>query len=354
MRKKTYLGIGLFALFLVAGILYNWYIRSQSQSEKKLSNTNNNLVEKQDQIPTSNNTRVIKQASSQLSIIVSEETKRKQVESQERTINLLMATPIVFHGKVIDEKGQPIEGATITLSPANKLWGDDPKYIKTSDKDGRFFIVTHGLGLAVMVEKKGYYKLLQSSGVYGYVKVAGQYEPHQHADNPAVFVLKKMSPTEPLIEINQKIRISKKGVPIQIDLTTGKVVTTNSLNSIVIETWVNDENIINPNLNIPYDWRCRISVPKGGITECIGGEFDFIAPENGYQQTTIVDMLASLGNKWRSQISKQYFLQLESGNYARINLFIAAEGSYFVRITSYLNPSGSRNLEFDPEKQINR
>ncbi len=85
------------------------------------------------------------------------------------------------------------------------------------------------------------------------------------------------------------------------------------------------------------------------------GQFDFEAPENGYQPTAEINAPASLGNDWSSQITKQYFVKLGSGNFARMQFTMTAGGDRFFSIQSYFNPNpGSRNLEADPNAAQNR
>jgi hypothetical protein len=92
----------------------------------------------------------------------------------------------------------------------------------------------------------------------------------------------------------------------------------------------------------------------GGLQPIRGGEFDFIAPEDGYQPSDEIDMSASDPN-WRGAVTRQYFLKLSNGTYARINFVVVVDNNPGFSITSYLNPQpGHRNLEFDPTKQINK
>ena len=55
---------------------------------------------------------------------------------------------------------------------------------------------------------------------------------------------------------------------------------------------------------------------------------------------------------WSSRAHRAYFLKLANGNYARVSFEMVAGGDHFFQLESFLNPSGSRNLEFDPAKAI--
>jgi hypothetical protein len=116
-----------------------------------------------------------------------------------------------------------------------------------------------------------------------------------------------------------------------------------------VQSWTQNQNIP-PGSNQHYDWRCVITVPGGGIQPRTGDEFDFTAPEDGYQPSDNITMSAT-DPKWTDSQSREYFLQLANGEYARISFTMAAGGDHFFRITSYLNPtSGHRNLEYNPNQ----
>ena len=56
---------------------------------------------------------------------------------------------------------------------------------------------------------------------------------------------------------------------------------------------------------------------------------------------------------WRRDLSKDYFIRLADSTFARVKIELMVGGNFnFVVLESYLNPSGSRNLEYDPAKEI--
>ena len=200
----------------------------------------------------------------------------------------------------------------------------------------------HGISILVMASKDGYYHLKQSDGVFIYSTAAGQPNTHSDPSDPAVFVLKKIGKTEPLVQFENDFRIPKNGTPVEVfDLATGRI-TGSEDRAIKVETWTNDVGH-QPNSNLPYDWRCRISVPGGGLVQRTDA-FVFEAPEGGYQAVDEIDMPATNNPQWRSQVSRNYFVKLENGDYARIDFTMTAGGEHFFTVSSYLNPAGSRNL----------
>jgi hypothetical protein len=273
--------------------------------------------------------------------------KQQQVAHEKQVWDLLLATPINFYGKVVDEKNNPIAGANVEASFADTMWTGHTKRQVTTDANGLFHVDGHGLGVVVTASKEGYYQLKESGGSFAYSKAAGSPDTHTQPNNPAIFVLRKMGQTEPLVKFESDFRISSNGASVPVDLATGRTASGNQ--SITVEAWISPRPQ-DLNSNQPYDWRCRVSVPDGGLIERKEG-FNFEAPESGYQPADEINAPASLGPKWRSQITKHYFVKLGSGNYARVEFTMTAGGERFFTIQSYLNPKlGSRNLEFDPSK----
>ncbi len=262
-------------------------------------------------------------------------------------------TPITFYGKVVDDKGNPVAGAKIKLSPDSNMDpnGPQPDYEQTSDANGLFSITgVHGMGLVVQVSKEGYYSEGQDSGgVFDYaVTDAGDKPPHPNQNDPAVFVLRKMGETEALIVQKRDVKISRTGIPITMDLRTGKTFGDHS-SDIRVQAWTNDQGHV-PGTFMRYDWKCIVTVPGGGL-QPRAGEFDFQAPADGYKPSDEIAMSAK-DPHWRSEATREYFLKLANGDYARIKFTMYPGGDNFFNITSYLNPTpGHRNLEYDPDQK---
>jgi len=154
----------------------------------------------------------------------------------------------------------------------------------------------------------------------------------------------------PNISIGLHFELPKDGTPVEISLLTGKLVSAGQ-GHIKVECWTMDQNQ-DPRQRRFYDWKCRLSIPNGGVVESTR-EFDFEAPESGYRPFDEINMPMSLGQEtWTDRIEKWYFLKLGDGNYARIRFKMMAYGTHGCRIESYLNPDKSRNLEYDRNKEI--
>ena len=257
--------------------------------------------------------------------------------------------PIEFYGKVVDERGTAVPSASIEYVVSDESEEGTTKYHAISDPSGLFTIQNlKGMGMTIVVSKDGYYETKSARRNFEY---AGGDHPHvPNPKAPVLFQLHKKAIGVELVRSQKVIKIPRDGTPVEIDLMTGKKASPGR-GTLVVQCWTQDQD--QPiNGERFYDWKCRISVPGGGLIER-REEFDFIAPVEGYLSFDEVDMPRAIGKeKWSERSARAYFLKLKDGNYARISLEIVAAGDHFVRFESYLNPDKSRNLEFDPSKQI--
>ena len=269
--------------------------------------------------------------------------QRKQTELLE-----LFNTPINFWGKVVDEKGNPVPDATVELGTADRPWETGSSYKRTTDSNGLFSITgVKGLSISVDVSKGGYYKTSHSRGQFSYAQPSGNKEPLPMPDKPTVFDLRKMGQVEPLVQVDGFVKVPRNGAPVEISFETGDTVAAGQ-GDLRVEAWTNDQ-VKDPGGH--YDWRCRISVPNGGLTER-KEEFAFEAPANGYRPSDEISM-PQTEERWSPQVSREYFVKLADGRYARIRFEMVAGGDNFFTINSYLNPKpGSRNLECDPTEPV--
>jgi len=271
--------------------------------------------------------------------------------------NSWLKTPITFYGKVVDDKGKPLEDAKIALFALDHLDNMNStgsKYELKSDAGGLFSIRgIHGMALNVTASKAGYYPLPESAGNFGYVPqtLGGNVKPpHPDSSDPAIFVLRKMGMSEPLVHQKKDVTISKTGDAVPMDLRTGKTYGLSNPD-ILVQSWTLDQGIA-PGTYKHYDWVCLITVPGGGLQARKGGEFDFEAPADGYQTYDKLEM-SSAADPWESRQSREYFLKLANGEYARMSFSMYAGGYNFFSIDSYLNPTpGHRNLEYDASMKL--
>lgn len=269
----------------------------------------------------------------------------------------IMNYPIKFYGRVVDLEGNPVINADVNYSAFNSFFEDSEAQTTNSDKEGYFSINDiQGGSLYVRVAKEGYYQIEESKKNFGYA-VPGDNPPADNPDNPAIFKLRKHGKAEPLIRYEYSWGIPRDGTPVKVDLIEGKPnrhsksVSDNEA-SIIIRAWSPDEKRGPNDQKAPYAWKLEISAPSGGFIDQ-RGQFNFIAPEMGYTETLTFEMSEGISSwdDWEHDVSKKVFAKLKDGNYARLFLYYRPStrksGDTF-RVESYTNPSGSRNLEYDP------
>jgi hypothetical protein len=267
----------------------------------------------------------------------------------------IFGKPFVFHGLVLDERDKPISEAKVHFSfndsPMPNGIGTNGETV--SDSYGRFVIRGRGMGLFVEVSKNGYYRVPTLPGKRGSSSVFRNHEhlgdtdiPISTESEPAIFILRKMGESASLHHIAPKvIVVPKDGVPTLIDLGSGCRVFSN-VHNIQVEVFTWDQGW-NSNKGGHYDWKCRISVPGGGVRER-AGLFDFEAPEAGYYATYEVSM-SRTDVRWSNGFQKTFFARFTDGRFARFSLSLTTSGDHFIMLESFINPEiGNRNLEFDP------
>ena len=255
-------------------------------------------------------------------------------------------TPIEFYGKVVDQATNPVPNAEVDFSWTDLSPSGNSERRTKSDSKG-FFALHRATGknLIVRVSKDGYYAYAPFGLAFNY---AGENQNFVADPNRAVtFRLRKKGVTEPLAYCKKKFQINRDGSPIGIDLRRCEN-TPVELSSFIVRCWTEDRG---SKPGQKYDWRCRISVPGGGIQKYTD-EFPFQAPTEGYAGADEISMPAALGQDWGDSAKRGYFLKLANGNYARMTFEMVAFNDHFFQIESVVNPSGSRNLEFDPNNVV--
>jgi hypothetical protein len=261
-------------------------------------------------------------------------------------------TPIEFYGKVVDELNQPLPGAEVTLGCNDLSISGHSTYKTNTDGTGSFSIRDiSGKTLTVSVAKPGYYTSKLDRTGFFYAGKNENFVPSPN--NPVIYHLWKKGATEPLIVLRggynvpgegKQYSLPRDGTPTEIDLASGRK-TAPGQGNLVIECFVDDAVT---QRGAKFDWSCRLTVPKGGILLSTN-EFDFIALESGYTPSAEIEARASDEN-WQRSLTRKYFLHLPDGHYARMIFSINAWENPFCEIEAFVNPSGSRNLEYDPNK----
>ena len=253
-------------------------------------------------------------------------------------------TPIEFYGQVVDQNNAPVADATIdcTWSP---FLGEPNKKLLKSDSSGKFVVRDiRGKGLSILISKAGF---VSESGGRGSFEYAEFYHPDFHIPDPqapVVFRLWKLGNSEPMFIWDSGCDLKIDGTPQWFTVSTGKK-GGGDLAFSVIRT-----NETAPRV---YDYTLKIEAPGGlALTD---EELMFNAPEGPYQTSLSIEQ--KHGTPGYNQVqSLQFYLKTPEGKFAAVkaNVRNHTGPSAQVQLLFYYNPSGSRNLEFDDKKRINK
>ena len=257
------------------------------------------------------------------------------------------AKTLDFYGKVIDQHGDPVAGAKVTARVGlvvSIVESGGRQYFTETDVTGCFsFVGIHGSGVGFDLAKDGYefdQRQPGSNRPDGFVP-----DPN----NPMVLRMWKLKGAEPMIKARIHAYIPCDGTPVLFDLVTGKRVASGG--DLTVRFVRDPVEIVRGRL---FGWHLSLEISNGGLKE-ITDIYPNEAPSGGYQQVVAADMPAGT-KQWSSKFRKGYFFSAREGHdYGRIRIDLT--GDFQPPPTSfdadiYINPSGSRNLEFDPYKLI--
>ena len=269
--------------------------------------------------------------------------------SLEAKMKLLYLTPIAFYGRVIDQNGVPVSGATVRFSANTSPWGEGEKFTSVTDESGLFEVTgKHGLALHVRVMKDGYYQLQTSEnqrGSSGGFDFGGDYGKGVHSPSksaPVIFMLRKAGSLEPLIGRHEiKVPLLPDGTVYPVSLRQSR-----GTDHRIILSCRSD---VMPESGGAFDWSFEIKIEDGELADRTD-DFAFEAPTSGYRAADSVAMNKSLpSERWKDRVTKSYFIRFRDGTAARATLDVHAGAKPHVWFDSYLNPkAGSRNLEAGP------
>jgi hypothetical protein len=269
--------------------------------------------------------------------------------------------PINFWGKVVDQEERPIAGAEISYSYSTEhgnmlgvAWSASKvhKGSMTSDGTGLFSIAgIRGSGLTIeSLQKEGYQYNPREAKVYDYFgsTAAGKFAPERN--NPVVFVMVDKAATEQLVsyggDFGKTVRLPANGTPLRLNIWNGQPDPNGEL-----ELTFKREPERMTQVGAPTTWSAKVEVINGGIAEARPDELIHRAPDEGYTGAVDypkVEQKQGVG-------ARSFYVKTADRKYGRITLelYPGDEGpSARCLIKAYMNPSGSRNLEFDPKKAI--
>jgi hypothetical protein len=251
-----------------------------------------------------------------------------------------------FYGKVVDQHGQPVAGANVTgyLRSDEGFGINDEKveeYSTTTDADGLFeFTGLHGARFGEKVSKAGYD--LESEG---YVRQTGA---KTNPNDRATFMMWRLRGAEPLIHNKFQSRVPYDGASAGFNLATGKKDASGDLRFTLSRFPLKIHRGRDK-----YYWTLKIEMTRGGLL----GENDpypYLAPEAGYVNVFQSEMKSN-SVPWSGDLRQNFYIRMSDGQYGRLFVDLSTDSmrpDTGVTIETWVNPSGSRNLEFDPKKQI--
>lgn len=335
MSKKTIL-ISV-ALIVVVAILFWWLARPVNQPTPSRPTTSNNAPDTYPQQSLRNQSR--------------EAAVKAYLQNVRRDPQYQWKIPIRFYGKVVDENNEPVQGATVHFQWNDRSAKGSSEATKLSDSQGSFSLTeVQGKFLGVRAEKDGYYAL-EGAGIVGfeYANPAENWFYEPDANNPVVFQLRKKGETQPLVVRSTVLNLSGQGATASIDLLTGKVSPAGGQLQVTVWKPTLTTEQINTGKVFPYDWRIQVKIKDGGLIEH-KDVFAFESPESGYVPEFDARLRPINGASADVTVNKQfYFCFGEPRKYGRLQLRTDGDRPN-VFVDYWLNPTGLRNLEYDPKQ----
>jgi hypothetical protein len=287
------------------------------------------------------------------------EYKRSRLEKL-RSIVQKSNKPIQFFGLVLDQDNNPIPGVKVTLAVRTAkevtpgVVDDLFEYpVVVTGADGQFALTdaTGALLSLKALEKPGYEASEKSlnRAHYWYWRDPSQVF-HPDAARPEVFRMWKQAGAEKLVRQERMTRIPYDGRAVAFDLVSGRETTVGGdLRVALLRT---PQQVKWGQRN--YEWTLTVEPVDGGIIVS-NDEQMYRAPADGYQPKLVVHMAAD-DPKWTDEMSVELYLKSQGGKHysaVKLDVMVGSEKpATGLSFRSYLNPTGSRNLEYDPLQDV--
>jgi hypothetical protein len=275
---------------------------------------------------------------------------------------------VKFYGKFVDQYQQPVPGVKVEVvydfyvttdfignAAAKENWSSGALEV-VSDEHGCFTVSGFKASRIKFptIEKEGYAlpDRYVSSMVFG-GRNKDDYTPD--ANNPVLYQLWKKGSPAPLIYVEQRIRLEPDTTAVSFNWLTG-------------QTWPGTNQSADALLHLErhysadlphfmHQWTLTlIALNDSGWQETKDPHMRLL-PETGFQNALQYDSRTVLQQGWRGTGGGEikYYLRARAGQLTaafHADLGVRNNGSASLRYRGYFNPTGSRNLEPDPEKLI--
>lgn len=253
--------------------------------------------------------------------------------------------PITFYGKVIDQNGQPVEDAKVSLlvviSHLERLDTEQKSFNVETDQNGDFTVtgfIANAID-AVSITKEGYKLSTKAERTFVFGSIP-TYTPDPR--NPVVFRMWKENGKEPLINSLWRGKVACDGSTNRFDLLSG---TPNDHGNLEIACTRTPLNYVRTN-GPSFSYKFEIAIIGGGV-QMTSNEFTYLAPVGGY--LPIVTIEKKPGDpQWKAGVDREFYIKTVDGRYGCISVMWDAGHRPAPTILNWncsINPSGSRDLE---------
>jgi Carboxypeptidase regulatory-like domain len=263
--------------------------------------------------------------------------------------NFQQKMPIEFYGKVVDQFGKPIPGVTVVFQWTTVVGPvTNPERQTLSGTDGRFELRgVQGKVLQVKVLKNGYEDTDDWIQNFEYASFFNDNFYVPDPNNPVLFHLRKILDAEPMYLFKTHNDLSPGSPPLTLDVASGKM---NTPGDFAFSVQIGEKS--NKNW---FDYSVSVEALNGAGFIVTTEENPNRAPDNGYQKTFAIQQMAADTN-YSPNLSFRFYARTREGKYGvvYVDMTVPRSGPInFYTVVRY-NPSGSKNLEFDYRKWINR
>ena len=262
-------------------------------------------------------------------------------------------TPIVFHGLVIDQSGQPVANHRINVTVFDQqldplVWpylGWTRLTGLSTNQQGRFVIKDRtGARLIVSVNDDDFWDINDESGERVFFYADADRDQNiaplpVNSTTPAVFVLEEIPVEYRANPINLGAIMLPVSETIGVNLHQPRYPVPLDRADFLVEF---TKGVIRHDAR--FDWRVTITVPAGGI-QATPELYGRRAPETGYTESLTIGADAE-AEHWSSRREVLCFLKTSEGHYAHLQLKIRAnEMTPFIAVMGHTNAFGNRFLQ---------
>ena len=249
-----------------------------------------------------------------------------------------------FYGKVVDQYGKPVAGAEVTAQ-VNVMMGRGTPQKTQTEANGLFqFTGIRGRSLDVTLAKEGHQ--IQGHGL----GTKGQNGAETSPTKRCVYTMWKLKGPEPMIHDSKRYPLNKPDDRVYtVDLLSKSITDgTNGAGDLYVQFKRPPE--VKPRDN--FNWSFSMTALGGGLIEVTNDDYLNEAPAKGYLAQYKLDMTPA-DAKWRGEEGTFYLKSRRGQVYGHIHIRLdpVYRDGAMLEIESFINPAGSRNLEFDPAKE---